>query len=70
MCHPTGTLFETWGGTEVGTKKERALVVFAAEVGGRWFAETAQFLFELASAKVRDLPEAVRAWHKRLVQCP
>ena len=34
------------------------------------FAETAQFLSELASAKVRDLPEALqgdaaRAWHKR-----
>ena len=46
------------------------LVVLAAEVGGRWSAETAQFLSELASAKVRDLPEALqgdaaRAWHKR-----
>ena len=46
------------------------LVVLAAEVGGRWSAETAQFLSELASAKVRDLPEelqdeAALAWHKR-----
>ena len=46
------------------------LVVFATEVGGRWSAETAQFLSELASAKVRDLSEelqdeAARAWHKR-----
>ena len=47
------------------------LVVLAAGVGGRWSAETAQFLSEMASAKVRDLPEALqgdaaRAWHKRL----
>ena len=46
------------------------LVVLAAQVGGRWSAETAQFLSELASAKVRDFPEelqdeAARAWHKR-----
>ena len=46
------------------------LVVLAGEVGGRFSAETAQFLTGLASAKVRELPELLRgrahaAWLRR-----
>ena len=46
------------------------LVVWATEVGGRWSAETVQFVSELSWAKVRDLPEemqseAAEAWKRR-----
>ena len=46
------------------------LVVLAAEVGGRWSDETADFLCQLAWAKVRELPEDLqrdgrRAWLRR-----
>ena len=46
------------------------LVVLGAEVGRRWSTETAQFLWALAWAKVRELPEelqgdARRAWSRR-----
>ena len=48
----------------------RVLVVLAAEVGGRWSDETADFLCQLAWAKVRELPEDLqrdgrRAWLRR-----
>ena len=36
------------------------LVVSGVEVGGRWSAETADFLRQLARAKARDAPAALR----------
>ena len=54
----------------VGDRGLAQLVVLAGEVGGRFSAETAQFLTGLASAKVRELPELLRgrahaAWLRR-----
>ena len=54
----------------VGDRGRAQLVVLAGEVGGRFSAETAQFLTGLASAKVRELPELLRgrahaAWLRR-----
>ena len=46
------------------------LVVLGAEVGGRWLAETAQFLVALSNAKAESAPELLRgrvaaAWLRR-----
>ena len=46
------------------------LVVLAAEVGGRWSEETAEFLSSLSWAKVRELPEDLqrdgrKSWLRR-----
>ena len=46
------------------------LVVLAAEVGGRWSAETAQFFVALSNAKAESVPELLRgrvaaAWLRR-----
>ena len=46
------------------------LVVLAAEVGGRWSAETAQFLTALANARAQEVPQVLQgraetAWVKR-----
>ena len=52
---------------KVGTR----LVVLAAEVGGRWSAETAQFLTALAKARAQEVPPLVlqgraeTAWVRR-----
>ena len=41
----------------VGEGSRAKLVVLAAEVGGRWSAETAQFVGALAASKARSTPE-------------
>ena len=42
-------------------------MILAAEVGGRWSAETAQFLTALAKARAQEVPQgrAEIAWVKR-----
>ena len=45
----------------VGEGSRAKLVVLAAEVGGRWSAETAQFLGALAASKARSAPEIMQA---------
>ena len=61
----------------VGEGSWSKLVVLAAEVGGRWSAETAQFLGALAASKARSAPEIMQAsvahaWRhrwRRLLAC-
>ena len=53
-----------------GEGSRARLVVLAAEVGGRWSEETAEFLSSLSWAKVRELPKDLqrdgrRSWLKR-----
>ena len=43
------------------TKGGPASVVLAAEVGGRWNAETAQFISALAKARSSSVPEILQA---------
>ena len=38
------------------------LVVLAAEVGGRWNSETAQFLTALARARAQEVPLVLHGW--------
>ena len=50
-----------------------ALVVVALETGGRWSAEAAAFIEDLAYARARDAPAALRsaaaaAWQRRWVR--
>ena len=58
---------------EFGTSRRCELVVLALETGGRFSAEAFAFLEELAYAKARESPAAVRksarlAWQRRWVR--
>ena len=75
--HSWRTRKETTYPELVGEGSRAKLIVLAAEVGGRWSAETAQFLGALAASKARSAPEIMQAsvahaWRhrwRRLLAC-